>query len=458
MKKIIISLTFCFLFFITLYNNTIYASAADIDFLNIKIGPSIDLYNEFALTSDSGFNFYKSYDRDWPINSVKDNIIKARLNFAGDIDILSTNDELLYAIPGDGSVIIGPGSIFQFIIKVDKNNYRDYITFISRDNKLSLINHIQLENYLYGVIPKEMPASWPIESLKAQAVASRSFAVANMNKHIKEGFNLCDGTDCQVYKAYDNEHPNTNRAVNETRGIYAYYNGKVANTTYHSTSGGYTEDSSIAWGGSVPYLIAIEDIYSAGESAKNWSIKMTPSEISNKLLSSGINIGQVQDIEISKTSDSNRVLELNIVGSLGAKIIKGNQLRTIFGNTIIKSTLFNIDKVGDSSTKKIYVIDGSSRYPVEIQVNSAYILDSKGNIKPNRSIVNRAISNEITSSIGESMVLGPASFVFTGKGYGHGVGMSQHGAMEMAKLGFNYEDIIKHYYSGVDIININGDN
>ena len=458
MKKIIISLTFCFLFFITLYNNTIYASAADIDFLNIKIGPSIDLYNEFALTSESGFNFYKSYDRDWPINSVKDNIIKARLNFAGDIDILSTNDELLYAIPGDGSVIIGPGSIFQFIIKVDKNNYRDYITFISRDNKLSLINHIQLENYLYGVIPKEMPASWPIESLKAQAVASRSFAVANMNKHIKEGFNLCDGTDCQVYKAYDNEHPNTNRAVNETRGIYAYYNGKVANTTYHSTSGGYTEDSSIAWGGSVPYLIAIEDIYSAGESAKNWSITMTPAEISNKLLSSGINIGQVQDIEISKTSDSNRVLELNIVGSLGAKIIKGNQLRTIFGNTIMKSTLFNIDKVGDSSTKKIYVIDGSSRYPVEIQVNSAYILDAKGNNKPNRSIVSRAISNEITSSIGESMVLGPASFVFNGKGYGHGVGMSQHGAMEMAKLGFNYEDIIKHYYSGVDIININGDN
>ena len=321
-----------------------------------------------------------------------------------------------------------------------------------------MINHIQLENYLYGVIPKEMPASWPIESLKAQAVASRSFAVANMNKHIKEGFNLCDGTDCQVYKAYDNEHPNTNRAVNETRGIYAYYNGKVANTTYHSTSGGYTEDSSIAWGGSVPYLIAIEDIYSAGESAKNWSITMTPAEISNKLLSSGINIGQVQDIEISKTSDSNRVLELNIVGSLGAKIIKGNQLRTIFGNTIMKSTLFNIDKVGDSSTKKIYVIDGSSRYPVEIQVNSAYILDAKGNNKPNRSIVSRAISNEITSSIGESMVLGPASFVFNGKGYGHGVGMSQHGAMEMAKLGFNYEDIIKHYYSGVDIININGDN
>lgn len=458
MKKKIISLTFCFLLFITLYNNTIYASAADIDFLNIKIGPSIDLYNEFALTSESGFNFYKSYDRDWPINSVKDNIIKARLNFAGDIDILSTNDELLYAIPGDGSVIIGPGSIFQFIIKVDLNNYRDYITFISRDNKLSLINHIQLENYLYGVIPKEMPASWPIESLKAQAVASRSFAVANMNKHIKEGFNLCDGTDCQVYKAYDNEHPNTNRAVNETRGIYAYYNGKVANTTYHSTSGGYTEDSSIAWGGSVPYLIAIEDIYSAGESAKNWSITMTPAEISNKLLSSGINIGQVQDIEISKTSDSNRVLELNIVGSLGAKIIKGNQLRTIFGNTIMKSTLFNIDKVGDSSTKKIYVIDGSSRYPVEIQVNSAYILDAKGNNKPNRFIVSRAISNEITSSIGESMVLGPASFVFNGKGYGHGVGMSQHGAMEMAKLGFNYEDIIKHYYSGVDIININGDN
>lgn len=458
MKKIVLAITICFLLLSVQGNNIIYASRPDIDFLNIKIGASADVYKQFTLTSESGFNFYEVFDKDRSINYIEDTTVKASLNYEGDIDIFGIDDELLYTVPGDGSVIIGPDSIVQLIINVDKNNYRDYITFISKGDKLSLINHIQIEHYLYGVVPKEMPAGWPIESLKAQAVVARSFALTNINKHKGEGYNLCDSTDCQVYKAYDNEHPATNQAVEETKGVYVYYNGKIATTPYHSTSGGYTEDSSIAWGGSIPYLVPVKDMYSEGASANNWSIKMTPLEIANKLSSEGINIGQIQDVQILKTSSANRVMELKIVGSLSDQIITGNKLRTIFGNTIMKSTWFNIDKVGQSSNEKIYVLDGNSKYPLEIDVNNAYILDGKGNNSANRSAVSRAISNDRTSSIGGSKSIAPTTFMFNGVGYGHGVGMSQYGAMEMAKLGFNYEDIIKYYYTGVDIIKINGEN
>lgn len=458
MKKLIIVMTICFLLAITILNDDIYASTPQVDFLNIKIGSSVDFYKQFTLISESGFNFYEMINKDRSIYYIKDSTITASLNFEGNIDIFGMDNELLYTIPGNGSVIIGSESIQQLVVNVNKNNYRDYITFISVGNKLSLINHVQIEHYLYGVVPKEMPATWPIESLKAQAVVARSFALSNINKHKNEGFNLCDSTCCQVYKAYDNENANTNIAVNDTSGIYVYYNGNVASTPYHSSSGGYTEDSEIAWGGSLPYLIAIKDIYSEGVSANNWTIKMTPIEIANKLSLSGINIGQIQDIQISKTSSANRVLELKIVGSLGNQTITGNKIRTILGNTILKSTLFRIEKSGDSSSKKTYVIDGSSLNPIAVNINSAYILDGKGNNSANRSSVSRALNNERMSTIGDSVSIGPMIFTFNGLGNGHGVGMSQYGAMEMAKLGYNYEDIIKHYYTGVDIININGDN
>lgn len=457
MKKIIQIFTICFIFNILL-TNVSYGYEDKLDFLDIKIGNSTDYFKQYTLTSSTGFNFYNKIDKNIEVYSIDDETIYASLNIYGEIEIISLDNEILYSLPGDGSIIIGSGIITNSLLKVDQNNYRDFITFLEKDNKLSLINHIEIEHYLYGVVPKEMPASWPIESLKAQAIVARSFALSNINKHAKEGFNLCDTTDCQVYKAYDNEHTNTNQAVNETKGEYVYYNGKVASTPYHSTSGGYTEDSSAAWGGSVPYLIPVYDKFSEGTSTNNWSVKITPLEVENKLSTIGINIGEVKDIVVLNTSSANRVLELKIVGSNGDHIMNGNKMRTLLGNTTMKSTWFEIDKKGQNSIKKVYVIDGNLRYPVEIHINNSYILDSKSNANSNRNAESRAIGSDRTTNIEQSLSISPTTFIFNGKGYGHGVGMSQYGAMEMAKLGYNYEDIIKHYYTGVDIIKINGEN
>lgn len=453
MKKIIQVLTICFFINILLANNS-YGAENKMDFLDIRIGNSTDYFKQYTLESNTGFKFYEKRNKNLEIYNIQDEMVYASLNIYGEIEIISLENEIIYSIPSDGSIIIGSESL----VKVDKNKYRDYITFLERDNKLSLINHINMEHYLYGVVPKEMPASWPVESLKAQAVVARSFALSNLNKHAKEGFNLCDTTDCQVYKAYDNEHPNTNQAVDETKGEYVYYNGKVASTPYHSTSGGYTEDSSVAWGGSIPYLIPVYDVYSEGTASNIWSINITPLEIKNKLSTIGINIGDIKDIIILNTSSANRVVELKIVGSNGEHIMNGNKMRTLLGNTTMKSTWFEIDKKGQNLTKKVYVIDDNLRNPVEVNINSTYILDGKSNTSSNRNNVSRAIGSDRTINIEQTLSITPTTFIFNGKGYGHGVGMSQFGAMEMAKLGYKYEDIIKHYYSGVEIIKTIGEN
>ena len=112
-------------------------------------------------------------------------------------------------------------------IEVNGKRYRGNLEIIVKNNKITVINVVSLEDYLYGVLPGEMSPSWPLESLKAQAVAARSYGMATKGKHSKEGFDVCTTTDCQVYGGVDVEQKSTNRAVDETRGEVLTYDGKV---------------------------------------------------------------------------------------------------------------------------------------------------------------------------------------------------------------------------------------
>lgn len=368
------------------------------------------------------------------------------------MEIYDNSYNYLTDIPGDGSVIIGSGEIQDSIVQVEKNKYRDYITFLNKGSEIILLNHIELDKYLYGVIPKEMPVSAPMEALKAQAIASRSYTLANINKHIKDGYNLCDKVDCQVYGAYDNEKPTTNQAIDETKGIYAYYDGKVINATFHSTSGGYTEDSSKVWGGAVPYLVAVKDEFSTNAPHSNWTAEITAREVREKLTSSGIDIGDIVEIEPLEITEANRVQRLKIKGTKGEHILSSSNFRSLVGSTFLKSTWFNINTTGASSTTKVYALSANNPNPKEINLSNAYILDGINVATVSRTIVSRAIGKDRTSSLEGTVTSKPTTFVFNGRGYGHGVGMSQYGAIEMAKQGYNFEDIIKHYYQGVDLV------
>lgn len=423
-------------------------------YLNVKIGNNINISENISLSSDNGFYLYdKNNKRE--ITSIEDNYLIVKGNQNGIIEIYDSNYNYITEIPGDGSVIVGSGNTRDSIVQVGQNKYRDYIAFLIKENEILLLNHIELDRYLYGVLPREIPAGSPMEALKAQAIALRSYTMANINKHINEGYNLCDKVHCQVYGAYDNENPATNQAIDETKGTYAYYDGKIIDATFHSTSGGYTEDSLNVWGNSVPYLVAVKDEFSANSPNSNWTVEITARELKDKLFSSGVDIGDIIEIQPLDITEANRVQKLKIRGTKGEHVLSSSNFRNLVGTSLLKSTWFNVATTGVSSNTKVYALSGDGTTPVQMNLDDAYILNDGNKSIVSRDIISRAIGKDRTSSLDERSDSKPTTFVFNGKGYGHGVGMSQYGAMEMAKQGYNYEEIIKHYYKGVELINEN---
>lgn len=424
-----------------------------LDYIDVKIDMNKEFHETIKLYSEYGFYLYEKNRKDRSILEIDDLEIHILGNNSNTIDIYDVDGTLITTIPANGSIIIGSQDRNNSIIKVDENRYRDYITFLIKGNSVLKINHINIENYLFGVLPREIPASSPMDALRAQAVVARSYTYTSLNKHMDEGYNLCSSTHCQVYGGYEWEHPNTNQAIIDTYGEYVVYDGHIINTPYHSNSGGHTESSEKVWGGSLPYLIAVEDDYSTNAPSSSWSIKLTPKELGEKLAASGINIGEVKDLQILKTTDSERVEQIKVIGSSGEEIITGEKLRTIVGLASLKSTLFRINKEGSSDSKKVYVVDGSGQGSKEVSLSGMYIVDGNNKKTVSRNTSNRVRGNESSTNIEGTVNVSATTFTFEGKGYGHGVGMSQYGAIEMAKTGINYEEIIKHYYRGVEILN-----
>jgi stage II sporulation protein D len=159
------------------------------------------------------------------------------------------------------ALIIVPCSLHD-VLKVNQQPYRGIIElFINSTGSLSVINELHIEDYLKGVVPCEMsPLIFnELEALKAQAVAARTYAIRNMGQFSSDGYDLCSTSRCQVYKGYSAEHPLSNRAVDETRGIVATYNGEPINALYTSTCGGHTENGENVFGGqSYPYLKGVK--------------------------------------------------------------------------------------------------------------------------------------------------------------------------------------------------------
>ena len=305
---------------------------------------------------------------------------------------------------------------------IGATEYRGAARFLRTDAGLTVINYVDIEDYLKGVVPGEMPNSWPQEALKAQAVCARNYAISNWNKFEKYGFNLDDSTQSQVYLGVSAEKASTNKAVEETAGIYLKYNNQYANTFFYSSSGGHTESSENVWSSAIPYLVGVEDPY---DTSKEWTVPYTPDEIEEKLDGIGVNIGDVIDLEVIERSASGRIIDLKITGTDGTYNLKKEKSRSLFN---LRSNLYTI-------TKK-----GADPEPV-------LVVTAKG-------LEERSVSQPILTSTGLIPVdVGtPTEYIMTGTGYGHGVGMSQYGAKGMAEAGYNYEQILKHYFTGTSLV------
>ncbi len=348
----------------------------------------------------------------------------------------------------------------ESIISVENNSYREYITFSRAGDELIIINNLKLQNYLYGVVPKEMPSTWALEALKAQAIAAKNYSLINMNKHINEGYNLCDTTHCQVYGGYKSETIMTNRAVDEITGRILMYNDEIVDTYYHSSSGGYTEDSENVWGGKIAYLRGVEDSFSLGSPYDSWQYVISDEEIRAKLSENGLDVGYITDIQVISKSENGRVMKLMIKGTMGTQVLEKEKVRQVFGTSNIKSTLyevyFNNGNGGSSISEEIYIYNMNTGDVEKQLINNANILSSDGlstldSTSKGVTITDGAAARELKDKIEHNVSNSEGKFVFSGKGWGHGVGMSQYGAKKMAEQGYTYEEILEYYYTGAKV-------
>ena len=228
------------------------------------------------------------------------------------------------------------------IIEIDGKKYRGNVE-VRRfsESDMTVINHVSMQEYLYGVVPREIGGNSPIEAVKAQAIVARTYAAKNYNKRIKLGFNLAPNSEDQAYGGYEWEVSNSNKAVDETDGIVVTYDGELISGLYFSTSGGYTEDSENVWGGSYDYLKAVPDTYEPEiEGNTTWEVTMSAAEVKNTLSKNGINVGDIKNLIPTKLTDAGRVVELKVIGTNGEATITKSNSRTYLG---LKSQWYTIN-------------------------------------------------------------------------------------------------------------------
>lgn len=296
--------------------------------------------------------------------------------------------------------------------------YRGGLTLRANNGTMMVINSVPLEDYLYGVVPQEVVPSWPAAALEAQAVAARTYALHTMEQNKGKFYDVSNSTDHQVYSGVSGESQATTNAVNKTKGVVMLYDQRPINALFHSDGGGYTEDSVNVWGSDVPYLKGVKD-FSTGTSTSNWTVTTSRQALESKLNAASKGVGKLKSIQLTplgkpgqQTSDrgvSGRIKSATFIGTSGKTTVDGDALRSILG---LKSTLFDF----------------------YVNHNPA-----KGTGKAYHSFTGK---ND--------------TVYIKGHGWGHGLGMSQWGAAEMAKRANPgdtnyYQTILRHYYSGITL-------
>ena len=265
-----------------------------------------------------------------------------------------------------------------------------------------------------------------------------------MNKHSSRGFDLCASVDCQAYKGVSVESETTNRAARETAGVVMKYDGQIIDAVYSATSGGYTEDVKYVWGSNIPYLKAVEDKYeSKSVYGSSWEKELSVEKATEIMNNKGYELGTITNIEVTESTEHGTATKLVVTGTEGEKIFTKEGCRLAFGTVTLSQAFTVTAKSSETKAEPLYTCDGK-----KISGNVT-VVTGKGTKKINLKGVT-LLGNTKKDYAGS--VNGPVTgFVFTGRGYGHLVGMSQNGANGMAGAGFSYEEILKHYYKGIEL-------
>ena len=392
--------------------------AEDTDILHLKTGEAFSLRSADIL-------YQGEQGEILTISHAPDRIIVSRSG-GGSIMETAAPVVLNYDSPGATTALFDMeyGSGYYFAGSEDRF-YRGQMEFLPKPGGITVINQVNLEEYLYSVVPSEIPAYWPEEALKAQAIAARSYTLANMGRFSSRGFDLMGSVRSASYRGAGNEAERTSAAVDASRGKVLIYDNRPLDAVYSANSGGHTESGESVWRYPSP-LQAVNDpaiperisflppeelarwltdrppgFSSApglhSPSAYRWRSWISAEEIAARLRARGTEVGEIISLTSRGRGISGRVEKILVRGTGGSTEIQGDAIRSVLGS--LRSNLFVSEPVlGDGDL--------------------------------------------------------PESFVFTGGGWGHGVGMDQSGAAGMAADGWTWEEILAHYYPGTTIKNI----
>lgn len=339
----------------------------------------------------------------------------------------------------------------QVTVNLGKRCYRGRIEIgrYGGSSLVSAVNVVPIEEYLYGVVPCEMPASWSMEALKAQAVCARSFAMVKAGFHSMtdtgRGYQLVDTEQSQVYGGAGYEKDASTRAVNATRGETLCYGNRTVCSYYFSASGGYTEDSGDVWNFTLPYLRAVPDVYETNSGGKLWSVSLKKEELEALLERNGKSVGSIYRITPAVTTQSGRVMVLKITGTKGSVELSTSFIRNSLN---FSSTKFKVVLPGDTPDT-VTVLGAQGKETTRLRDCTVLSADKSVRAGEGASQLVVLSADNLTNFPIEAPK--ENAFLFAGLGYGHGVGMSQAGARGMAEKGFTYKQILEHYFTGISV-------
>ncbi|HDS31038.1 MAG TPA: SpoIID/LytB domain-containing protein [Firmicutes bacterium] len=388
---------------------------------------------------------------------------------------------------------------------VNNRTYRGNMRIAIWNGSLVCVNVLPIEEYLWGVVPGEVPNQWHIEVLKAQAVAARTYSLRALEQYPDRPFDVYSTVIDQAYEGAGWERESTTRACSETFGEVCVFNGTPIIAYYHAASGGWTASGWEMFGHDLPYLCPVQ---SRDSNVHRWVYRISPTELASALNRAGYSVGNIQRVWVHRFSYEGRADEVKIVHSSGVLLISGAELRPILGPANIKTTYFTVEgqtapeipntpnsgigRTGSFPEK--YSLANSQvlvPLPKPLRLSSWCVITGHGlqernsikvigcddsteyidgyvwTAEPSRA--GNPLSNpaglprsefvffgsdetDVIEDPGENIGI-PINgmIVFKGTGMGHGVGMSQHGARILAESGWKYTEILTYFYTGIDI-------
>ena len=259
-----------------------------------------------------------------------------------------------------------------------------------RGRGLLVVNDVEIEDYVMGVVPGEVNAGWHSEVLKAQAVAARTYALYQRTLSAGREYDVVAGTQDQVYQGTKGVDERVARAVESTRGVVVSHHGRPIYAAFSSTAAGPTEDALNVWSKDLPYLRGVDCPFDANSPYYRWRVSVPFDKLEHSLRQIGLPVGTIASLTPFGYSRAGRVTRLRVLHSQGELILRGEDLRKVVGYSTLPSTRFDIETVAQD-------------------------------------------------------------VIFTGFGSGHGVGMCQWGAKQLAELGYPFQTILAYYYPGTEL-------